>query len=137
MAEITCKSLTVDNLFDFCGVLDAVGVEAMLGTFDKKEIQALRSAGKNSKDVGIVIAMKVAGILVRNLSKARNEIYTFFAGCLVWENGSAVTPEELCGMKIGAFLKLLKEFFKQEDLADFFGQAVELADTEQSNLKSC
>ncbi len=136
MAEIKYVDLTVDNLFDFCSVLDAVGVESVLGAFDKAEIAALQKAGKDAKGIGIAVAMKISGIVIKNLSKARDEIYSFFANCMVWDNGSKVTVDDLRKLKIGQFVKLIKEFFAKEDLADFFKEVAEYADSEQSDLKN-
>lgn len=82
MADFRFKDLTIDNAFDFCEVLAVVGVEQVIGVFDKEEIRALQDSGQNMKDIGIVIAMKVCGILIKNVSKARNEICKFFANCM-------------------------------------------------------
>ena len=136
MAEIKYVDLTVDNLFDFCSVLDAVGAESVLGAFDKAEIAALQKAGKDAKGIGIAVAMKISGIVIKNLPKARDEIYSFFANCMVWDNGSKVTVDDLRKLKIGQFVKLIKEFFAKEDLADFFKEVAEYADSEQSDLKN-
>lgn len=136
MAEIKYMDLTVDNLFDFCAVLDAVGAESVLGAFDKTEIAALQKAGKDTKGIGIAVAMKVSGIVIKNLPKARDEIYSFFANCMIWDNGSKVTVDDLRKIKIGQFVKLIKDFFAKEDLADFFKEVAEYAGLEQSDLKN-
>lgn len=136
MAEIKYVDLTVDNLFDFCSVLDAVGAESVLGAFDKAEIAALQKAGKDTKGIGIAVAMKISGIVIKNLPKARDEIYSFFANCMVWDNGSKVTVDDLRKLKIGQFVKLIKEFFAKEDLGDFFKEVAEYAGSEQSDLKN-
>ena len=136
MKEIKFNDLTVDNVFDFCAVLDKIGLDAILGAFNKDEILAMQNAGDDLKSIGIALAAKMGGILIKNLSGARNEIYTFFARCMVWENGLPVTPDEVKTMKPGFFLKVLKDFFKKEDLADFFGEVAEFAGMEQEDLKN-
>ena len=35
MADFRFKDLTVDNAFDFCEVLAVIGVEQVIGAFDK------------------------------------------------------------------------------------------------------
>lgn len=70
MTDFRFKDLTVDNAFDFCEVLAVIGVEQVIGAFDKDEIQQLQESGTDMKEVGIVIAMKVCGILIKNISKA-------------------------------------------------------------------
>lgn len=39
MTDFRFKDLTVDNAFDFCEVLAVIGVEQVIGIFDKDEIQ--------------------------------------------------------------------------------------------------
>lgn len=136
MKEIKFVDLTVDNVFDFCAVLDKIGLDTILGAFSKDEIIAMQKAGEDVKSIGIALAMKMGGILIKHLSGARNEIYTFFARCMVWESGLPVSPDDVKNMKPGFFLKVLKDFFKKEDLADFFGEVAEFAGMEQDGLKN-
>ena len=126
MAEIKFKDLTLDNAFDFCSVLDSAGVDQLLSAFNPKEIAALSAAGKTTKEIGMAIAVKVPGILIKNLPKAKEEICAFFAGCMEWDNGSAVTVEEVKGFKLAQFVRLVQQFCKKDDLADFFGAVSEL-----------
>ncbi len=81
--DMKILDLTADNAFDFCAVLDAVGVNNIIGVFDKDEINALRKGGRDMKNIGIVLAMKAAGVLIKHISTAREPIYTFLAGCTV------------------------------------------------------
>ncbi len=136
MAEIKFLDLTVDNLFDFCAVLDAVGAESVIEAFDRKEISALQKSGTNIKSVGVAIAMKISGIVIKNLPKAKNEICSFFANCMVWDNGSTVTSDEVKKFKIGQFAKIIHDFFTKEDLTDFFKEVAEYLGMEQSDLKN-
>lgn len=52
MADFRFKDLTVDNAFDFCEVLAVIGVEQVIGAFDKDEIQQLQESGTDMKEVG-------------------------------------------------------------------------------------
>ena len=136
MADFRFKDLTVDNAFDFCEVLAAIGVEQVISAFNKDEIQQLQESGTDMKEVGIVIAMKVCGILIKNISKARNEICKFFANCMEWDNGTAVTLEEVKKFKLKQFVIMIKDFAKKDDLVDFFEGVAELLGTDQSDSKS-
>ena len=49
MADFRFKDLTVDNAFDFCEVLAVIGVEQVIGAFDKDEIQQLQESGTDMK----------------------------------------------------------------------------------------
>lgn len=133
MADIKYKDLTIDNAFDFCDVLAAIGIEQVMSAFDRDELAALQKTGQDLRDIGVVVAVKICGILIKNMGKARNEICTFFANCMEWENGSAVTSDEVKNFKISQLVKIIKEFSKKEDLIDFFKEAAELLNLEAQN----
>lgn len=136
MAEMKFVDLTVDNLFDCCTMIDAIGAEQILAAFDKDEIAALTESGQDIKGVGVVIGMKICGIVIKNLSKARNEVCAFFANCVVWDNGTKVTVDEIRKMKIGQFVKLIKDFFKRDDLVDFFKEVAGYLGSAQSDSEN-
>ena len=47
-----------------------------------------------------------------------------------------MTVENMRRMKITQFIKMIRDFFKDEGVMDFFGEAAELLDTEQPDLKN-
>lgn len=136
MTDFRFKDLTVDNVFDFCEILAVIGVEQVIGAFDKDEIQQLQESGTDMKEVGIVIAMKVCGILIKNISKARNEIYKFFANCMEWDNGTAVTADDVKKFKLKQFVFMIKDFARKDDIMDFFEAVAESVGTEQNDSMS-
>lgn len=136
MADFRFKDLTVDNAFDFCEVLATIGIEQVIGAFDKDEIKQLQESGQDIKEVGVVIAVKVCGILIKNISKARNEIYKFFANCMEWDNGTQVIADEVKKFKLKQLVFMIKDFAKKDDLIDFFEGVAELLGTEQNDLTS-
>ncbi len=134
--EIRYKELTVDNLFDCCAVLDAIGTEQILAAFDKNEIAALTAAGKDAKGIGVVITMKMSGIIIKNIPAAKSEICTFFANCIEWDNGTAVTTDEIRSMNITTFVKVIKGFFKQDGITDFFREVAGFVGMEQADSQN-
>ena len=77
MAEMKYVDLTADNLFDFCEVLDAIGVESIFNAFDREDLAVLQeknvaeadkdsdTVGGNKMDVeaiGFQVAMKISGV---------------------------------------------------------------------------
>ena len=88
------------------------------------------------KDIGVVMATKICGVLIRNLAKARNEIYSFFAGCTEHDDGTKVTVDELKEMKFTEFIKIVRAFFGAaeiitfaNDVADAMGVSVDQEQT--------
>lgn len=137
MAEIKFKELEFDNVFDFCEVINAIGAEEVLSSVNPNEIAAMSESGKNTESIGVMVAMKFGGILVKNFPKARNEIYSFFAGCTKWDNGKDVEIEEIRHLKPSAAVRLIKGFTKLEDISDFFKEVSSLLNMGQENLKNC
>lgn len=135
MSDIKFKDLTVDNLFDFCAVLDAIGIEDISGSFSKRDLNTLVHS-KDEKSIGTAVTLKIMGIIIKNVPKAKAKICTFLANLSEHEDGSAVTCDEIRNMKIVPFVNLIKEFSKQEDLADFFGAAVGSLNMAQPTLKN-
>lgn len=137
MSEIKFKELEFDNVFDFCEVINAIGAEEVLSSVNPKEIAAMSENGKNAETIGVMVAMKFGGILVKNFPKARNEIYSFFAGCTKWDNGKDVEIEEIKHLKPSAAVRLIKDFTKLEDISDFFKEVSSLLNMDQEVLKNC
>ena len=77
--------------------------------------------------------LPVCGILIKNISKARNEICKFFANCMEWDNGTAVTADDVKKFKLKQFAVMVKDFAKKDDLMDFFEGVAELVGTEQND----
>lgn len=136
MAEIKYNELNIDNVFDMCAVIDAVGVKELFATLDKDTILQYQKDGQSNKDIGMAVALKVLGVIIKNLSGARNEIYKFMSGCVTWDNGSAVTVKELKSMKAVNFINIIKGLFEQGGMMDFFKEAVGLLNLDLSSSKS-
>lgn len=136
MADVKFKDLVVDDAFNFCAVLDAIGTDQLFGAFSPEEIEAMQENGSDMKTIGIAVAMKIGSVLIKNFPKAKDPICSFFANCMEWDNGSAVTADELKKFKIGRFFKLIKEFFKKDDLVDFFKDVAELLDMGQDDSRN-
>lgn len=136
MMDFKYKDLDADTLFDFCEVLNAMGVESIINVFNKDEIMAMQTAGTDTKSIGVVLAMKIAGVLVKNLGNARSEIYNFFANAMIWEDGSQVMVDELRKFKPALFVKVVVDFFTRDDMTDFFKEVAELLGMEADDLKN-
>ncbi len=133
MADIKFN-LTVDSMFNLCEVLEAIGIESIAEEFDEEDLKAFQK--KDAGSVGMTVIMKVTKFLIRKLPSTKNEICKFLADCAEWEDGTPVTVEAMRKMKITQFLKIIRDFFKDEGVMDFFGEAAELLDTVQPDSKN-
>lgn len=133
MAEIRFN-LTVDSMFDFCEVLEAIGIESVVEEFSKEDLEAFQN--KDAGSVGVTVIMKISKFLIKKLPAVKNEIYKFLTGCAEWDDGTPVTVEHIRKMKINQFVKLVHSFFMEDGVMDFFGEAAGLLDTEQTDSKN-
>ena len=127
-------NLTVDSMFDFCEVLEAIGIDSIAGEFSKEDLEAFKNEDAGS--VGMTVIMKISKFIVRKLPCVKDELYKFLAGCAEWEDGTPVSVEDMRKMKITQFVKIIRGFLKTEGVMDFFGGAAELLDTEQPDSKN-
>lgn len=130
MENIKFKQLDTDNLFDFCDVIGAIGIDKIAAAIGKDGIDAIMGAD-NLNDIGIATITKIVPVLIKNVSTARNEIVKFFAGCTVNEQGTAITAEEIRRLSPVKFIQLIRDFAKLDDLSDFFQGVAELINSGQ------
>ena len=76
MKEFTFKTLTSDQLFNFCEVLDAIGIDAFTDIFSKENLAEFKDS-EDTEKAGMAIGMKILKVLVKNLPKAKNQIHVF------------------------------------------------------------
>ena len=53
-----------------------------------------------------------------------------------WDNGTAVTADDVKKFKLKQFAVMVKDFAKKDDLMDFFEGVAELVGTEQNDSMS-
>ena len=120
MKEFTFKTLTSDQLFNFCEVLDAIGIDAFADIFNKDSLAEFKDS-EDTEKVGLAIGMKILKVLIKNLPKAKNQIHTFLASCV-----EDTTVEEIKELPLPQFIKLIKGFVSNEGMKDFFKEAISL-----------
>ena len=112
-------NLTVDNMFDFCELLEAIGIESVAEEFTKEDMEKLKT--KDTGTVGMTVITKLSGLIIKTLPRVRSEMCTFLAGCAEYEDGTPLKAEDVRRMKISEFVKLIRDFLKGDGIMDFFG----------------
>ena len=120
MKEFTFKTLTSDQLFNFCEVLDAIGIDAFADIFNKDSLAEFKDS-EDTEKVGLAIGIKILKVLIKNLPKAKNQMHTFLASCV-----EDTTVEEIKELPLPQFIKLIKGFVSNEGMKDFFKEAISL-----------
>lgn len=120
MKEFTFKTLTSDQLFNFCEVLDAIGIDAFADIFSKENLAEFKDS-EDTEKAGIALGMKILKVLVKNLPNAKNQIHVFLASCV-----EDTTAEEIKNLPLPQFMKLIKDFVTNDGMKDFFREAISL-----------
>lgn len=121
MKEFKFKVLTSEQLFNFCEVLDAIGIDAFAEIFNREQIAEIRDGEEDVEKMGMALGAKILKVLVKELPKAKNQIHAFLASCV--ENA---TVEEIKELPLPQFIKLIKDFATNEGMKDFFKEAISL-----------
>lgn len=127
-------NLTVDNMFDFCELIETIGIESVTKEFSKEELETLKT--EDAGTVGMTVITKLSGLIIRTLPRVRNEVCKFLAGCAEYEDGIPLVAEDIRRMKISQLVKMIRDFLKEDGIVDFFGGAAGLLDTAQPDLKN-
>lgn len=112
--ELVFEELSAEHLFLFCDVVEAIGLEEFANAFSNANGEVTASNG-----------FKIGAVLVKGLKKAKEPIYRFFEGCTNYNY------DEVSNMKLVPFTKMIKEFTRKKELADFLKEAMSFRNTEK------
>lgn len=118
------RNLEADDMFPMFQIISKVGIKEFKQCFESdavKEAVASVADGKNSKTdvaaVGMMIGLDIAGILLANIGKAKEDIYCLLA------NLSGMTRDQIAKLPMLTFTEMVIAVVKKEEFKDFF-QAV-------------
>lgn len=126
------RELQADDLFVIINIVNKIGIKEFRACFESEEVKAAvlnmieqKEDGEadESADVvsiGIGVALDIATILLTNISKCKNDIYTLLA------NLSGMTTGDIAKLPMKTFTAMVIDLVKQEEFADFFQDAVKL-----------
>lgn len=115
------RALTSKDIFPMSKLISKFGIDEFKKCFDPKAIQGVIDENGTVKGdklaslVGLNIVFDIASIVLNNLSKCENELYTFLV------NISNLTREELETMSPAEFMQLIIDVIQKEEFKDFFG----------------
>ncbi len=117
MTEYNFRQLNSSDIFPMCNIISKIGIRELKSCFDGQNISVFMQKGKMNKTAmmafGASIAFDVAGVVLANMQKCENEIYTLLASV------TDLTEEALRSMPPADFLNMVIDFFKKEELQDF------------------
>ena len=124
------RSLQASDIFSVVKILNGIGLNNIKETINIEEINEIRKTmtEDNSEDnsekvysqVGVKVVMSIATVILENLPKVENDLYTFVGSVI------GVKAKDVAKMDMGEFMDLLIAIIQKEEFKDFFKRASKL-----------
>lgn len=112
------RKLCAEDIFPVCNIISKIGIKEFKSCFDSKDIKAITASGGNKDEiaaaVGVNVFVDVAGIVLANIGKCENEMFSFLGSV------AGLKSEAVRKMDLSEFADMIVSFFKKEELKDFF-----------------
>ena len=124
------RSLQASDIFSVVKILNGIGLNNVKEAINIEEINNIRKTmvEDNSEDnsekvysqVGVKVVMSIATVILENLPKVENDLYTFVGSVI------GVKANDVAKMDMGEFMDLLIAIIQKEEFKDFFKRASKL-----------
>ena len=104
--EYEMRNLQAEDIFSIVKILNGIGLKNIKESIDFEEINNIRkrmvkdNSEDNSEDiysqVGVNVVMSIATVILENLPKIKNDLYTFVGETLDNKNIIVILPNALC-----------------------------------------
>lgn len=123
--DFKIRKLNSTDIFPMCNIISKIGVGQFKDCFSgyttfNNLTDALDGSEATAEDkeeritaIGMAVMFDIVGIVLGNLNKCQNEIYSFLSSI------TDIPEEELKAMSPGDFAEIVIAFFKKEELKDF------------------
>ena len=118
------RSLQASDIFSVVKILNGIGLNNVKEAINIEEINNIRKTmvEDNSEDnsekvysqVGVKVVMSSATVILENLPKVENDLYTFVGSVI------GVKAKDVAKMDMGEFMDLLIAIIQKEEFKDFF-----------------
>lgn len=119
------RKLCAEDLFPFCSVINQIGFSEIKGCFsDQATVESIRKMTSgdevNIAEIGIPIALNVAGIIIANAEKCKTSLYQLLSQL------SGMSKEEIASLDIDVFAEMIIDVVQKEEFKSFFKVASKL-----------
>ena len=124
------RSLQASDIFSVVKILNGIGLNNVKEAINIEEINEIRKTmtENNSEDnsekvysqIGVKVVMSIATVILENLPKVENDLYTFVGSVI------GVKAKDVAKMDMGEFMDLLIAIIQKEEFKDFFKRASKL-----------
>lgn len=120
------RNLQATDIFSVVKILNGIGLKNIKECIDFEELNKIRkcmteeNADVISSQVGINVVMSIATVILENLPKIENDLYTFVGSVI------GIKTKDVAKMDIGDFMDVLIDIIQKEEFKDFFKRASKL-----------
>ena len=124
------RSLQASDIFSVVKILNGIGLNNIKETINIEELNSIRKrmVEDNSEDnsekvysqVGVKVVMSIATVILENLPKIENDLYTFVGSVI------GIKTKDVAKMDMGEFMDVLISIIQKEEFKDFFKRAQKL-----------
>lgn len=115
------RQLTADDIFPMFQIISKIGVREFKSCFESEEVRkAIMDMASGAKDqanvsaVGLTVAVDIAGVIISNLYKCKDDIYQLLSQL------SGMKTKEIASLPMITFLEMIVAVVKKEEFKDFF-----------------
>ena len=120
------RKLQATDIFSVVKILNGIGLKNIKEAIDFEEINKIRKGmtGDNAdvitSQVGVKVVMSIATVILENLPKIENDLYTFVGSVI------GIKTKDVAKMDAGEFMDVLITIIQKEEFKDFFKRASKL-----------
>lgn len=118
MSKFEFRRLNSKDIFPMARIITEIGFKEFKGCLTSSDITQLVTDVDNKDSlttaVGLSIALDIGGVVLANLEKCEKEAFEFLSSV------SGMSVKELEEMALSDFAEMILEFFKKDELKDFF-----------------
>ena len=120
------RSLQASDIFSVVKILNGIGLKNIKEAINIEEINKIRqgmtedNASAITSQVGVNVVMSIATVILENLPKVENDLYTFVGSVI------GVKAKDVAKMDMGDFMDVLISIIQKEEFKDFFKRASKL-----------
>ena len=124
--EYTMRNLQATDIFSIVKILNGIGINNVKEAINFEEINNIRkgltedNANAITSQVGVNVVMSIATVIIENLPKVENDLYTFIGSVI------GVKTKDVAKMDIVEFMEVLIAIIQKEEFKDFFKCASKL-----------
>lgn len=107
----TLRNLEAKDVFIVSKILSQIGLKEFKEAFDLKLFSAEE---KDIEAVGMAVFFDMSQVLLGNLPKCENDIYSFLASL------SDIEVKEIESLPMNTFIEMVIDVFRKEEFTDFF-----------------